>query len=187
MEHFYQNIEGFFTWPAFYSRLAEEMKSLGRPTFGVELGTFNGKSLAYFGVEIINNGAQCTVDCVDLHNADGIAIQNLASVRSVIRDFHAGKSWNFASKYEDQSLDFVFIDAKHTYEAVTKDIAAWRGKVRPGGIICGHDYSQDYAGLMCAVTEAFESWSVERGEKFPGASDLEPVGRQYFPVWSVRV
>ena len=54
----------------------------------------------------------------------------------------------------DGSLDFVFIDADHSYDAVAADIAAWRGKVRSGGILCGHDYGHvRFPGVKRAVDE----------------------------------
>jgi hypothetical protein len=37
-------------------------------------------------------------------------------------------------------LDFVFIDADHSYPAVKADIAAWMPKVKVGCWLCGHDY-----------------------------------------------
>lgn len=45
-----------------------------------------------------------------------------------------------AATFDDKSLDVVYIDAEHTYEAVLADIQAWAPKVRPGGLLCGHDY-----------------------------------------------
>jgi predicted O-methyltransferase YrrM len=51
----------------------------------------------------------------------------------------------------DASLDFVFIDAQHTYEAMKEDIATWVPKVRQGGLITGHDYRWD--GVNRAVNE----------------------------------
>ena len=45
-----------------------------------------------------------------------------------------------AAKFEPQSVDFVFIDAQHTYDGVREDILAWKDKIKPGGILCGHDY-----------------------------------------------
>ena len=45
-----------------------------------------------------------------------------------------------ADKFAEESLDFVFIDANHSYEAVKEDIEAWTPKVKPGGIVSGHDY-----------------------------------------------
>ena len=41
----------------------------------------------------------------------------------------------------DRSLGVVFIDACHTYEHVREDVLAWLPKVRPGGLLCGHDYN----------------------------------------------
>ena len=42
--------------------------------------------------------------------------------------------------FEDNSLDFVFIDGNHTFEYAVNDIAEWSKKVKPGGIVSGHDY-----------------------------------------------
>lgn len=49
-------------------------------------------------------------------------------------------SANAAERHADQSLDFVYLDADHSYEGVMKDMKAWRPKIRPGGMLCGHDY-----------------------------------------------
>ena len=42
--------------------------------------------------------------------------------------------------FDDNSLDFVYIDANHSYEEAIFDMAAWYPKVRRGGVISGHDY-----------------------------------------------
>lgn len=42
--------------------------------------------------------------------------------------------------FPESSLDFVYIDACHSYQSVSQDIAAWLPKVRPGGVLAGHDY-----------------------------------------------
>ena len=56
--------------------------------------------------------------------------------RGIIRQ---GASVEVALSVDADSLDFVFIDADHTAEGVAEDIGAWIGKVKPGGIIAGHD------------------------------------------------
>lgn len=56
---------------------------------------------------------------------------------------------------KDKLIDFLFIDASHEYEQVKRDILNWGKFVRPGGIICGHDYSHFYPGVKRAVHEVF--------------------------------
>jgi predicted O-methyltransferase YrrM len=56
----------------------------------------------------------------------------------------------------DGSLDFVFIDADHSYDSVKDDIARWAPKVRTGGWVGGHDYHpRKWPGVVKAVDEAF--------------------------------
>lgn len=57
--------------------------------------------------------------------------------------------------FEDRTLDVVYIDMTHTYEAVTQDIRCWLPKVKVGGYIAGHDYAAYAPGVMQAVNEAF--------------------------------
>ena len=45
-----------------------------------------------------------------------------------------------AKEIEDNSLDFIFIDADHTYDSVIHDLTVWYPKVKCGGLISGHDY-----------------------------------------------
>lgn len=49
-------------------------------------------------------------------------------------------SKNASTFFNDESFDFVYIDANHKYEYVKKDIELWLPKVRKGGILAGHDY-----------------------------------------------
>lgn len=61
-----------------------------------------------------------------------------------------------AKEVVDSSLDFVFIDADHSYEAVKEDIEAWTPKVKKGGIVAGHDYyifKSGNRGVIMAVDE----------------------------------
>jgi FkbM family methyltransferase len=59
------------------------------------------------------------------------------------------------------SLDFVYLDGRHDYASVLEDIADWWDKVRPGGILCGHDYLDGFFptagdfGVKRAVDEYF--------------------------------
>jgi len=57
----------------------------------------------------------------------------------------------------DESLDFVFIDADHTEEAVRSDINNWLPKIRKGGLLSGHDIS--WPSVKNAVT-SFGTYQV---------------------------
>lgn len=43
--------------------------------------------------------------------------------------------------FENNSIDFVYIDGHHGFKYVTEDIFEWSKKVRKGGVISGHDYA----------------------------------------------
>jgi len=77
-----------------------------------------------------------------------------------------------AGDVEDGSLDFVFIDADHSYEGALADIRAWVPKVREGGIVCGHDFD---------VPE-YPMWGVRRAMKDYGM-DRAIIGKNY--TWCV--
>ena len=45
-----------------------------------------------------------------------------------------------SESFEDEELDFVYIDADHSYEAVLADLRCWSKKVKKYGFLGGHDY-----------------------------------------------
>lgn len=67
----------------------------------------------------------------------------------VLCDWHEA----FWSDWAANALDLVFIDGDHRYDAVAKDIAGCRKHIAPGGIICGHDFSAEFPGVIQAATE----------------------------------
>lgn len=44
--------------------------------------------------------------------------------------------------FPDESLDFVYIDGNHDFLHVVQDVDGWKRKIRPGGILAGHDYAR---------------------------------------------
>ncbi len=164
-KHFYQNVEGWFNYEDLYS---EMVNKFGNNSKFVEVGVWKGKSASYMAVEIINSGKKIQFDCVDnWEYVDGLQydidkslfgnnlyrefLLNIQPVKHIIKPVKS-ISWEAAKLYEDNSLDFVFIDAAHDYESVKKDVTAWLPKVKIGGIIAGHDYITHIA-VKTAVDE----------------------------------
>ena len=80
------------------------------------------------------------------------AVSEFANRHKVLRM----TSLEAAKEFKDGSLDFVFLDGDHSYEGVKSDIEAWWPKVRPRGMLCGHDYREERNyGVIQAVTEQF--------------------------------
>ena len=63
-----------------------------------------------------------------------------------------------AKRFEEKSIDMVFIDGEHTYEEVMADIKAWLPKTKK--LICGHDYDNSDKGVKRAVDEIFSDASI---------------------------
>lgn len=62
--------------------------------------------------------------------------------------------------FEDGSLDFVYLDGDHCFEAVTFDMAKWSKKLRKGGILAGHDYAKHKKqGVKIHVVQAVRGYT----------------------------
>ena len=155
MEHFYKSLgENWFSYPGLYSMVVDRFPT---NSHFVEVGVWKGMSAAYMAVKIINSGKNIKFDCVDYweyvdylpddiekelfpENLYDTFLKNIEPVKHIINPIKE-LSWDGAKHYEDKSLDFIFIDAAHDYESVKKDINAWFPKLKPTGIIAGHDYT----------------------------------------------
>ena len=164
MKHYYQNIgENWFSYPKLYASMVDKYND----AVFVEVGSWKGRSSCYMGVEIINSGKNIKLYCVDTWNGDFGTdrsqriidnelylefIKNISPILKVVEPVRKD-SLEAALSFSDESLDFVFIDATHNYECVKKDIAAWYPKVKKGGTLAGHDYSDSWPEVRRAVDE----------------------------------
>jgi hypothetical protein len=59
-------------------------------------------------------------------------------------------------RFENNTLDFVYIDAGHSYEDCKKDILIWKEKVKKGCYLAGHDWEWPTSpGVKKAIIEIF--------------------------------
>ena len=61
-------------------------------------------------------------------------------------------------KFEDNTLDFCYIDAKHTYNRVKQDVYGWYLKTKPGGVLAGHDYNVKDINYIDENTRRKKPW-----------------------------
>lgn len=141
-------------------------------TYGVELGVWKGRTFKHllnsvpnlrmvgvdlYAPQIENEGPEKWTKGENGHEWDHEAYYNdLVSFSryknargKIIRDY----TFNAVKEFKDSEIDFVFIDADHSYEAVKKDIEDWDPKVKIGGYVFGHDI--DWPTVKQAVEEKY--------------------------------
>lgn len=180
----WQDIPGWFQW-----RDAQEEAVAHFPdgaTF-VEVGNYLGKSLCSLADLAVGSGRRITIVGVDTcrgsgpeghrnTNAHGAAVAEGGGTfagqlhRNVVACGFAdhihlliGASVSSARLFPDASLAWVHLDARHDYDSVAADIAAWRPKVAAGGWLSGDDYDAwQWPGVVAAVGDllpAARPWS----------------------------
>jgi predicted O-methyltransferase YrrM len=160
------NTHHWFNYQKFYDMVSKKgYKNL------VEVGVWKGHSIIYLA-KLLDDDV-VTIHAVDLWNntykyEDGPLNEQKQHVLEIFREnVKQAKlsneiveiqktSWDAAENFSDYSLDFVFIDADHSYDSVIKDIKNWLPKVKSGGMISGHDYNNP-CGVKQAVDEFFGS------------------------------
>lgn len=79
---------------------------------------------------------------------------------TTVRDFGA----NFLYSLQNDSLDWIYIDANHQYDAVSMEIDMAILKVKNGGYILGHDYTSETVlwgnSVIRAVNERIQSGDI---------------------------
>lgn len=131
----------------------------------VEVGSYEGGSvvalalscldrdISIFSVESFTGNGDGTMDGQALPSAARYAVNTKQRYQSLRLVTIAADSIAAAASFGARSLDFVFIDACHTTEAVSRDIAQWLPRIRRGGIIAGDDY--DWPSVRAAVDRHF--------------------------------
>ncbi len=141
---------------------------------GAEIGVWYGNTFFY----LMDNVPGLTLYGVDIwkpgdkfiHHADQKANRDYVvqrahdcDGRTIILEMPSVEA---AKVVTADSLDFVFIDADHSFAAVCEDITAWLPKVKVGGFVLGHDW--DWATVREAVKKILP-------DALPGSADNDYV------------
>lgn len=84
------------------------------------------------------------------------SIRAASKINNQVVTFLQKTSADAVGRFEDNSLDFVYIDANHHKDYVLQDLRLWWPKVKPGGILAGHD-------VVCWFVEgmmAEQNWGI---------------------------
>jgi len=155
-------------------RFGELFRRLGFSE-GAELGVHKGD----FSVELCLAIPGVHLYCIDWWKRYGGFTQKSQDIRyemtlerlapyntTIIRD----TTFNSVNQFENGQLDFIYIDAGHTFDECSLDLILWSHKVKRGGIIALHDYH--LTGDVAAAVEAYirghrvEMW-FKTQEKYP--------------------
>jgi predicted O-methyltransferase YrrM len=159
MEHFNKDFIGWFTFSRFYRDTVNRLKN---GSIFVEVGVYEGKSLAYFLTEMINAGKDFDVTAVDSFTFEGVLDNFTRNMQPVVNKFDIiiDLSWEAANDFEDESVDCVFIDASHLYDDFKRDVTAWWPKIKVGGMICGHDLAIAHPDVEKVLNETWgDEWN----------------------------
>jgi tetratricopeptide (TPR) repeat protein len=169
------DIPGWFDFADVYRAAVGRAPAVGARF--VEVGSWLGKSTVYLARQIAASGKGISLTAVDTFRGSPGEEQQQKVVAahggSVRGAFEANlrrygvlgrvavleaPSVAAAASFPDGTLDFVFIDADHAYESARADLLAWLPKVRPGGVLAGHDI--DSEGVARAVREVLPPTGV---------------------------
>lgn len=150
-----KNITGWFNFLDIYDQAVSEAKD---GSHFVEIGAWFGLSTSYMGRKIQESGKQIRFDVIDIWNNQ----QPDASLAKKVQECGGDILFDFIQNmhdcgvlrslnpirlhssiacrlYNPETLDFVFIDADHSYQGVKTDIINFYPLIRKGGVIAGHD------------------------------------------------
>jgi FkbM family methyltransferase len=142
----------------------------------VEIGSFMGLSAIVMGQALMRTGNEAArIHCVDPWDSSYLSKFGMGGEKTLREIFESNieragvdamvlpiqkRSVNAAVAFEENSIDLLFIDGDHAYESCFADLCAWFPKVKPGGIILGHD-CRSGSGVMQAVDQFVEKFGLE--------------------------
>jgi len=144
----------------------------------VEIGSFCGLSACIFAHSLRRHGLGGQVFCVDLWDTyvemnpsakeTGFFAYKSGQLRQLFDHYtktaaatgivpmceDSTQAWR---RFSDESIDLLFVDGDHSFEGCLRDLRNWYPKVKPNGVILGHDYDWE------TVRAAAQQFAREKG------------------------
>ena len=142
------------------ARGLKDLMSTEDVKLGVEIGCHDGISTEYFLASFPNLSLKGVDPYHEYVDWNGHHLVNRPEAMSILYDRLGTNVDRFelirkfsndaVDEFEDNSLDFIFIDGLHVYDQVLLDCSNYYSKVKKGGVFSGHDYHM-IAGVKKAV------------------------------------
>lgn len=175
----FSNIDGWYNYSNFYKAMVDRVDD---DAHFVEVGVWKGQSAAGMCELIYKSGKRIKFDAIDWfrgsqehENMVGVFPESLPveerenwlyqhcldnlkpGIDLGLVNVIKANSLDAVKMYEDNSLDFVFLDASHEYEDLLPELDLWWNKLKPGGVFGGHDYGNwSFVGVARAVNKFAE-------------------------------
>lgn len=166
-----------------FGKMYQKVNKLG---LGVEIGVQRGHNL----VNIFKSGWNGKVLAVDVWNVEDEFNEAKANLSPYNVEMVKALSTEAANGIPDASLDWVYIDAEHTFKGIYSDLYTWYPKVREGGIISGHDYLDgNYDGYLNApygVKEVVDNFVRENKKELHVTTDDTYDGYHFDSWWFIK-
>jgi predicted O-methyltransferase YrrM len=149
---------------------------------GAEIGVQRG-----FFSKHLSKDYKGTIVCVDIWDDEQIFQEAKNNLTGQMFHLKQGLSVDVSKKTTDESLDWVYVDADHSYEGIKSDLKCWYPKVRKGGIISGHDYFDgERQNVNFQVKKAVDEFAKEKRKKVETTTDDIFEGLAYDSWWFIK-
>ena len=152
-------------YSALLSLLVRDYLEGKKNLIGIEIGSYAGESASIF----LSKDSFKTLYCIDpwemnydpddeagdehIVEAEAEFDRRFNNCKQVVKLKH--RSNEVVSLFQDESIDFIYIDGCHLYDAFKQDLENYVPKIKHGGIISGHDW-HDHWKVPQALREYFK-------------------------------
>lgn len=150
----------------------ELLSRLPKNGFAAELGVANGD----FTACILANNQPQRLHLVDVWHSERYNDSLMHNVESKFFEqikhgsvkIHRNFSQDAVSHFEEGYFDWIYIDTTHSYEQTKLELELYSQKLKPGGIIAGHDYMLGnwVDGYRYGVIEAVHEFCLKFGYRY---------------------
>ncbi len=164
------------------------IQEIPKDSVGAEIGVDEGE----FTVQLLETGNFQKLVLIDIwisdryseDKADHVKNQFASELESGLAEIVRERSIEAASLFPDAYFDWIYIDTDHSFQTTLDELYAWAPKIKPGGVISGHDYVRGnwISTYRYGVIEAVHKFCVDEDWELAALT----VNRTENPSFAIR-